>query len=368
MKQRNKKIAERRKRRVLSGVIAVVLVAAMGLGMFLNFETKVQAAPNTVVDPDTTNVWTDYTRPGGQPSTQNVGRIWTDKSVFDDTYTFTSDNDAGLSGETIEKGGSDFLVSLSALSSTSNLKSTTTTTTPIDIVLVVDTSGSMDNGQGDSMGYAYTEAYPQYNYGNYYVQDDGEWRELSYDRDQGWYYNAGSWWNPDYRSFTPKTSANDDDSSHTQFYSRERVNKMEALQSAANTFVDSVAKLNDSISDTSKQHRISLVKFASDESDNVGNDTNGNGYNYSQVVSDLTPYTSNNASTLKNIISALQGEGATRADYGLHQAQRVLDGDGSLTGVRVPRRSLFSSLMATLQAVALGKAPLLRMLLTTHMT
>lgn len=334
MKQRNKKIAERRKRRVLSGIIAVVLVAAMGLGMFLNFETKVQAAPNTVVDPDTTNVWTDYTRPGGQPSTQNVGRIWTDKSVFNNTYTFESVDSTGLNGKTIEKGDSDFLVSLSALSSTSNLKSTTTTTTPIDIVLVVDTSGSMDNGQGDSMGYAYTEAYPQYNYGNYYVQDDGEWRELSYDRDRGWYYNAGSWWDPDYRSFTPKTSANDDDSSHTQFYSRERVNKMEALQSAANTFVDSVAKLNDSISDTSKQHRISLVKFASDESDNVGNDTNGNGYNYSQVVSDLTPYTSNNASTLKNIISALQGEGATRADYGLHQAQRVLDGDGSLTGAR----------------------------------
>lgn len=289
---------------------------------------------NTVVDPDTTNVWTEYTRPGGQPSTQNVGRIWTDKSVFDNTYAFKNEDNAGLSGQTIGKGDSDFLVSLSALSSTSNLKSTTTTTTPIDIVLVVDTSGSMDNGQGDSMGYAYTEAYPQYNYGNYYVQDDGEWRELSYDRNRGWYYNAGSWWNPDYRSFTPKTSANDDDSSHTQFYSRERVNKMEALQSAANTFVDSVAKLNDSISDTSKQHRISLVKFASDESDNVGNDTNGNGYNYSQVVSDLTPYTSNNASTLKNIISALQGEGATRADYGLHQAQRVLDGDGSLTGAR----------------------------------
>lgn len=289
---------------------------------------------NTVVDPDTTNVWTNYTRPGGQPSTQNVGRIWTDKSVFNNTYTFESVDSTGLNGKTIEKGDSDFLVSLSALSSTSNLKSTTTTTTPIDIVLVVDTSGSMDNGQGDSMGYAYTEAYPQYNYGHYYVQDDGEWRELSYDWERGWYYNAGSLWNPDYRSFTPKTSANDDDSSHTQFYSRERVNKMEALQSAANTFVDSVAKLNDSISDTSKQHRISLVKFASDESDNVGNDTNGNGYNYSQVVSDLTPYTSNNASTLKNIISALQGEGATRADYGLHQAQRVLDGDGSLTGAR----------------------------------
>lgn len=98
---------------------------------------------NTVVDSDTTNVWTDYTRPGGQPSTQNVGRIWTDKSVFDDTYTFTNDNDAGLSGETIEKGGSDFLVSLSALSSTSNLKEMVKTSQPLDIVLVLDTSGSM---------------------------------------------------------------------------------------------------------------------------------------------------------------------------------------------------------------------------------
>ena len=143
MKQRNKKITERRKRRVLSGIIAVVLVAAMGLGMFLNFETKVQAAPNTVVDPDTTNVWTNYTRPGGQPSTQNVGRIWTDKSVFDNTYTFTNDNDTGLSGQTIGKGNSDFLVSLSALSSTSNLKEMVKTSQPLDIVLVLDTSGSM---------------------------------------------------------------------------------------------------------------------------------------------------------------------------------------------------------------------------------
>lgn len=147
MKQRNKKIAERRKRRVLSGIIAVVLVAAMGLGMFLNFETKVQAAPNTVVDPNTTNVWTNYTRPGGQPSTQNVGRIWTDKSVFNGDYSFTNDNDTGLNGETIRKGNSDFLVSLSALSSTSNLKEMVKTSQPLDIALVLDTSGSMSGSK-----------------------------------------------------------------------------------------------------------------------------------------------------------------------------------------------------------------------------
>lgn len=102
---------------------------------------------NTVVDPDTTNVWTDYTAPDGQPSTQNVGRIWTDKSVFDGDYSFTNEDNAGLSGQKVEKGDSDFLVSLSALSSTSNLKEMVKTSQPLDIVLVLDTSGSMSGSK-----------------------------------------------------------------------------------------------------------------------------------------------------------------------------------------------------------------------------
>ena len=131
MKQRNKKITERRKRRVLSGIIAVVLVAAMGLGMFLNFETKVQAAPNTVVDPNTTNVWSDIA--ANSNSTENIGRIWTDKSVFNKNYDF----EGALEGKSVTKGeNADFMVGLSAMSSTSNLKSTTSTVNPLDIVLV----------------------------------------------------------------------------------------------------------------------------------------------------------------------------------------------------------------------------------------
>lgn len=102
---------------------------------------------DTVVDLDTTNNWTDYTRPGGSPSTQNVGRIWTDKSVFNGTYTFTNDNNSGLAGDTVEKGDSDFLVVLSALSSTSNLKEMVKTSQPLDIVLVLDTSGSMSGSK-----------------------------------------------------------------------------------------------------------------------------------------------------------------------------------------------------------------------------
>lgn len=124
-----------------AALIAVTVVS------FANVARAADVAGTTVVDPDTTNVWTDYTRPGGQPSTQNVGRIWTDKSVFDDTYKFTNDDNAGLSGQAIGKGDSDFLVSLSALSSTSNLKEMVKTSQPLDIVLVLDTSGSMSGSK-----------------------------------------------------------------------------------------------------------------------------------------------------------------------------------------------------------------------------
>lgn len=126
---------------VAAALIAVTVVS------FANVARAAGVVGTTVVDPDTTNVWTNYTRPGGQPSTQNVGRIWTDKSVFDGDYSFTNDDNAGLSGEKIEKGDSDFLVSLSALSSTSNLKEMVKTSQPLDIVLVLDTSGSMSGSK-----------------------------------------------------------------------------------------------------------------------------------------------------------------------------------------------------------------------------
>lgn len=92
-----------------------------------------------VADPSSASTWHNW---GLENSTENVGRIWTDKTVSDGNIDLT-----GAGGTmTIEKGDSDFLTSLSAISSTSNL--TMTSSTPLDIVLVLDASGSM----GDSMG------------------------------------------------------------------------------------------------------------------------------------------------------------------------------------------------------------------------
>lgn len=136
-----------RPKSLIAAIAVAVALIAVTVVSFANVARAADVAGTTVVDPDTTNVWTEYTRPGGQPSTQNVGRIWTDKSVFDGDYSFTNDNDAGLSGQTIGKGDSDFLVSLSALSSTSNLKEMVKTSQPLDIVLVLDTSGSMSGSK-----------------------------------------------------------------------------------------------------------------------------------------------------------------------------------------------------------------------------
>ena len=84
------------------------------------------------VDPDTRDRWRHWAAGGGNEShisTQSVGRIWTDKTVRE------ADDEK-----------SDFLTTLSVMSSTSD--TTTTEVKPLDIVLVLDASGSMDDPMG----------------------------------------------------------------------------------------------------------------------------------------------------------------------------------------------------------------------------
>lgn len=203
------------------------------------------AGATTVADPSSASTWRNW---GLENSTENVGRIWTDKTVSDDNIDLT-----GAGGTmTIEKGDSDFLTSLSAISSTSNL--TMTSSTPLDIVLVLDASGSMK----ENMGWSGTT-------------------------------------------------------------------KMDALKAAANAFVDEIAKANEGIDDPTMQHRVSVVKFASDSTDRVGNDFTYSGYNYSQRMIGLTACTQDGKGTITSQINALWPSGATRADYGMSQAQKALN-------------------------------------------
>ena len=203
---------------------------------------QIRAAANieTIADASTMGDWSGVV----ENTTQNIGRIWTDKTV--------STNDIDISGAmsaTVSKDDSDFITALSVLSSTSNIASTSTT--PLDIVLVLDASGSMD----DDM-------------------------------------TGGK--------------------------------RIDALKNAANAFIDEIATQNASISDASKQHQVSIVKFAGEKSNKVGNDTYRKGgytYNYSQVMKNMTACSETTKSSFKDTINAINPAGATNAAAGMELAQ-----------------------------------------------
>lgn len=222
--------------------LALALICLGGSFAFADDEgngRSMRGGAASVADPSSMDDWAVIL--GGEtPNTANIGRIWMDKTVSTDTITTSS-------GSVINHGDSAFITALSALSSTSNVKSSSTT--PLDIVLVLDASGSMD----DSM-------------------DDG-------------------------------------------------TKRIDALKSAANNFVNHIAEQNQGISDSSKQHQVSIVKFSGDKSAAVGNDTyyrGGYKYNYSQVMKAMSPCT--DAAAFRNTINSINPAGSTRADYGLQLA------------------------------------------------
>lgn len=223
-------------------------------------------------------------------------------------------NNGGLvMSKTVTKGEGDdqFLLTLEAYATGST--TTTTTKKPVDIVLVLDVSGSMDD---------YMETYSISPDGIYYYYAgsySGYQRVYYCSQCRGWYTKEHSWWNHG-TQLTPKTSASDTNTSHTQFYSD--VTKITALKTAVNAFIDNVAK-------ESPDSNIAIVKFAGDKKDTVGNDTyrkDGYTYNYSQIVQNLTTVDETGASSLKTAVNGLIAAGTTLANYGMEHAQTIING------------------------------------------
>ena len=239
----------KRIRPLLAMALALALVCLGSSFAFANDENGGGQERNGTasVDPSTMNDWATLVGVDGSSglgaNTSSIGRIWTDKTVSADSVT-TSD------GDVVKCDNSAFVTVLSALSGTSNVASTSTT--PLDIVLVLDASGSMDDPMSDG------------------------------------------------------------------------TKRIDALQDAANDFIDEIADQNNKISDESKQHQVSIVKFAGNMTAAVGNDTYRSGgytYNYSQVMKTMSPCNNTTKSAFTDTINAINPAGATAAEYGMQLAQ-----------------------------------------------
>lgn len=232
----------------LAAVLVLALSPLFGGAAFAEDSSATTYSGNktAVTDPSTIWDWQGLV----ENDTSSVGRIWTDKTV--------SDNEISKNGITVSKeNGADFLTALTALSSTSNLSDTATT--PLDIVLVLDASGSMDSAMGSG--------------------DDTK--------------------------------------------------RIDALKSAANSFIDEIANQNATVKDAAKQHQVAIVKFAGDKTDKVGNDTyyaKGYRYNYSQVMKKLAPCTNDTKGDFSSQVNAIKPAGATNAAAGLGLAKGQTSG------------------------------------------
>lgn len=105
--------------------------------------------------------------------------------------------------------------------------------------------------------------------------------------------------------------------------STDTTKRITILKDSINQFIESFAENNSKQSDEKYQSRISIIKFAGDKSDKVGNDTyqeNRNTYNYTQIMSDFFTATNDNKAKLEDVVNSIRPAGATRSDYAMELA------------------------------------------------
>lgn len=254
--------------------------------------------------------------------------------------------------KTIKKGeNGQFLLTLEAYATGST--TTTTTKKPVDIVLVLDVSGSMDpavsNNDNDYIrDYDYTPVYDLNARSTYYYQDaNGQYQQAYYCDGKYWRWDTEphhtpGWYSENHQNnlgncqgetgtrLTPKTSASDADTSHTQFYTRtekSKTAKITALKTAVNAFIDNVAK-------ESPDSSIAIVKFAGESTDAIGDDTHTEYHNntsaecnFTQIVKKLTTVDAAGATELKEAVNKLAAKGPTSADRGMEHAKNIIQSD-----------------------------------------
>lgn len=104
--------------------------------------------------------------------------------------------------------------------------------------------------------------------------------------------------------------------------------RIDILKDSINQFIDSFAQSNSKKNDEKYQSRISIIKFAGDKSDKVGNDTyteNRYRYNYTQIMNDFFTATNDNKAKLEDVVNSISPAGATRSDFAMELALKQIN-------------------------------------------
>lgn len=266
---------------------------------------------------------------------------------------------------TLEDDGT-YTIELSAYATGQTTTETIKTGKPLDIVLVLDQSGSM----ADSItSYSYqpreNRSYSYNSYGGkttyYYLDTDGNYYPVK--RDSEWHFD----WFDSYTTYylyytkngqnyylsgtgvTTQRPTNVRDSSATIWtgvlYQRSSTStsKLNALKAAVTNFVNSVSA---NAKEYNVEHRIAMVGFASMGTDNSAWENTGlfvDGYlkkyanskwetnsqlssqDYKDALVVVNDVDGDIAGSISRAIGNLDAEGATRTSYGLEMAQKVFE-------------------------------------------
>lgn len=110
--------------------------------------------------------------------------------------------------------------------------------------------------------------------------------------------------------------------------STDTTKRIKILKDSINQFIESFAENNSKQSDEKYQSRISIIKFAGDKSDKVGNDTyteNRYRYNYTQIMNDFFTATNDNKAKLEDVVNSISPAGATRSDFAMELALKQIN-------------------------------------------
>lgn len=298
------------KKRILSLVLCAVMLLSMCLFMGAGVTADTADAVDTTETADaaeTANI-VSFTNAGPLVKSEQTAGPARVRALAANAADAT-DNGVKLSKTVMpNEDGTSYTVRLEAYAT--GAQTTVVSTKPCDIVLVLDVSGSMDDYLGSVSKTAADKVLGQIE-GYYYYSNGSRRYDIRYNTQTNLWEAKDKWVSTGLFSgyYDWQTC------SETTFH----YSKLSALKSAVNTFIEEVAKKE---TDTVK-HNISIVKFAGKSTNTVGNDRDGSGENYSQIVKELTDARSGQTE-LKEAVNTLSAGGSTAADYGMQHAQTVL--------------------------------------------